>query len=102
MLMLKRSVDEEIYIGEFARVAVTEIKGSSVKIGVDAPASVDVNRGEVHCAILAHRRSLPKDMQLAAERLLVRQVISALDLLPETRRFFNVGPPFLSRPSCDY
>lgn len=102
MLVLKRHVDEEIYVGEFARIMVTEIKNSSVKIGIDAPASIDVNRGEVHHALMAHRRTLPRDMQLAAERLLVRQVIGALDVLPETRRFFNIGPPLMSRPSCDY
>jgi carbon storage regulator len=48
MLVLTRKVGEDIIIGDNIRVTVTAIKGDKVRIGIDAPPAVTVDRQEVH------------------------------------------------------
>lgn len=48
MLVLTRRVGEEIVIDNDIRVMVVAINGDKVRIGIDAPASVRVDRKEVH------------------------------------------------------
>ena len=48
MLVLTRRVGEEIVIDGNIRVTVTGVHGDKVRIGVTAPASVRVDRQEVH------------------------------------------------------
>jgi carbon storage regulator len=47
MLVLERREDEGFWIGDEVYVAVVAIKGSRVKIGVDAPKGVVVVREEL-------------------------------------------------------
>lgn len=53
MLILSRKVDEKIVIGNDISVAIVEIRGDQVRIGVDAPKTIKVFRKEVFDAILA-------------------------------------------------
>lgn len=48
MLVLTRRVGEEIVIGGEIRVKVAAIKGDRVRLGVEAPDRVRVDRQEVH------------------------------------------------------
>jgi carbon storage regulator len=48
MLVLTRKVGEDIMIGDNIRVTITEIRGDKVRIGVEAPRDVQVDRQEVH------------------------------------------------------
>jgi carbon storage regulator len=48
MLVLTRKIGEEIIIDGRIRVTVTQIKGDKVRLGIDAPAEVPVDRQEVH------------------------------------------------------
>jgi carbon storage regulator len=48
MLVLTRNVGEKIIIGENIQVTVVAIKGNKVRVGVEAPADVPVDRQEVH------------------------------------------------------
>ena len=48
MLVLTRRVGEEIVIDGNIRITVTGVQGEKVRIGVTAPASVRVDRQEVH------------------------------------------------------
>jgi carbon storage regulator len=48
MLVLTRRVGEEIVIDGDIRITVTAVQGERVRIGVTAPASVRVDRREVH------------------------------------------------------
>ena len=47
MLILSRKAGETITIGENIQVQVLSIKGGQVRIGVDAPREIAVNREEV-------------------------------------------------------
>jgi carbon storage regulator len=48
MLVLSRRVNEEIVIDDHIRLRVVEVRGDRVRLGVCAPASVRVDRQEVH------------------------------------------------------
>ena len=48
MLILPRRVGESLRIGDEVSVTVLGIKGSQVRIGVNAPKSVSVHREEVY------------------------------------------------------
>ena len=47
MLVLKRNLMQTIEIGENIRVTVVEIKGDSVKLGIEAPKDIKVWREEL-------------------------------------------------------
>lgn len=51
MLILARKKDESIIINDNIEISVIEIKGESVKIGINAPSSVKIFRREVYEAI---------------------------------------------------
>jgi carbon storage regulator len=48
MLVLTRRIGEEIVINGNIRVTVVKVKGDQVRIGIEAPANVPVDRQEVH------------------------------------------------------
>ena len=52
MLYLVRKLGEAIIINNNIRIEVVEIKGSSVKIGLEFPPEASVLRAEVHQRIL--------------------------------------------------
>ncbi|MEQ6903723.1 carbon storage regulator CsrA [Nocardioides sp. YIM 152588] len=47
MLVLSRRVGESVVIGDDVTVTVLEVRGDVVRIGIDAPRSVRVNRAEL-------------------------------------------------------
>ena len=51
MLVLTRKINEAIMIGDDIEIAVVDIKGDQVKLGIRAPKSVKVFRHEVYEAI---------------------------------------------------
>ncbi len=48
MLILTRKLGEDISIGDNIKIKVVSIKGRQVKIGIDAPKSMQVHRGEIY------------------------------------------------------
>lgn len=48
MLILSRKRDEKIRIGEEVTITVVEIRGDKVRLGIEAPTSIRVNREEVY------------------------------------------------------
>jgi carbon storage regulator len=48
MLVLSRKVDEAIVIAGQVRVVVAEVRGVTVRLGVQAPRDVTVDREEIH------------------------------------------------------
>jgi carbon storage regulator len=47
MLILSRKVGETIYIGDDVKVTVTGVIGGTVRIGIQAPRHIPINREEV-------------------------------------------------------
>ncbi len=68
MLLLTRKVGEKLKIGEDVTVIVLGVKGGQIRIGVDAPRDVKVNREEVFQRILKENEtsSRPKVVRLRA------------------------------------
>ena len=54
MLILTRNVNEKIVIGDNVVITVIEVRGDSVRLGIDAPRSVPVDRSEVREQKLAN------------------------------------------------
>jgi carbon storage regulator len=48
MLILTRKLGEHIAIGNDIKVILLDIKGKQARIGIEAPESVSVHRGEVY------------------------------------------------------
>ena len=57
MLVLSRKVGDVIYIGEEVTIEVVEIRTDKVRLGIDAPKHVRVDRHEVRAARLADEKS---------------------------------------------
>lgn len=51
MLVLSRKKNEAIVIGDQVTITVVEIRGDKVRIGIDAPKDVSINRQEIALAI---------------------------------------------------
>jgi carbon storage regulator len=51
MLILTRKLGETITIGDDIRITLIDIKGKSIRLGIDAPAHVTVHRQEIYLAI---------------------------------------------------
>ena len=48
MLVLSRTVGEEIVIGDDIRITITAVNGDRVRVGITAPPAVTVDRAEIH------------------------------------------------------
>lgn len=53
MLVLSRKRDETIMIGDEIEISIVDIKGDTVRVGINAPRSVTVHRKEIYEAIKA-------------------------------------------------
>ncbi|MDX9923315.1 MAG: carbon storage regulator CsrA [Ignavibacteriaceae bacterium] len=48
MLILSRKIDEEIKIGTDITIKILSVTDGQVKIGISAPTSIQIHRGEVY------------------------------------------------------
>lgn len=64
MLVLSRKKNEKIVINGDITVVVVEIRGDKVRLGVEAPREVPVNRGEVQDAI--ERKALKSSITVSS------------------------------------
>ncbi len=51
MLVLCRRINEQIVVGDLITITVVSIKGTTVRIAIDAPKDIPVHRKEVYDAI---------------------------------------------------
>jgi len=56
MLILSRKIDESVVIADDIKVTILSIAGKQVRLGIEAPTNVTVNREEIHLKI---KESLP-------------------------------------------
>lgn len=56
MLVLSRTRDEQIVIGDDIVITVVDVGGDKDKLGIEAPRDVSVHRKEVHDAIQRERK----------------------------------------------
>lgn len=47
MLVLSRKTNETIKIGDDIEIRILEVKGDTIRIGIEAPKTVDILRGEL-------------------------------------------------------
>ncbi|MFT8319208.1 MAG: carbon storage regulator CsrA [Sporolactobacillus sp.] len=51
MLILTRKLGESIKIGDQIEVKIVAIEGDQIKLGIEAPRSIDIHRKEIYEAI---------------------------------------------------
>jgi carbon storage regulator len=83
VLVLSRRSHESIRIGDTIVVTVLEVRGDHVRLGIDAPADVEVHRQEVYEAIQAANTSAasPTPVAVAAAASALRRAMG--DASPE-------------------
>lgn len=57
MLVIARKPGERICLGDDITITVLEINGSSVRLGIDAPAEVPIFRHEIWLAVKAENQA---------------------------------------------
>ena len=78
MLVLSRRVGESVVIGDDVTVTILEVRSDVIRIGIDAPRSVAVNRAELLVQLEASNREAASPSEDAvtslAEQLRRREV----------------------------
>lgn len=59
MLILTRSPLESIHIGDDIKVVILGVKGRQVRLGIEAPKSVVVDREEIYLRKMAEKGEAP-------------------------------------------
>ena len=73
MLVLTRKLGENISIGDNITIKVISIKGKQVKLGIDAPKSLQVHRGEIYELIKEENK-----MALKVNKDIVNQIAARI------------------------
>jgi len=66
VLILSRRIGEKLIIGENVTVTILAVKGNQVRIGIDAPRDVRVDREEIHQRILEEKEAEHSEWVTAA------------------------------------
>ncbi len=69
MLVLSRKLGQEIVIGDNIRITIVGVRGEQVRLGIDAPRNVTVDRQEVHDRRLQFHE-LPSEKTDATENII--------------------------------
>ena len=77
MLVITRKPGERITIGDDVVVTVVEVKGSLVKLGVEAPKSISIHRQEIYDRI--------RKQNLEASEIDASDLITAVSILNKTQ-----------------
>jgi len=84
MLVLTRKQNEKIRIGDNITITVVRMKGKSVRIGIEAPNSINVLRGELVFAEAGNDGDIHSEPS-AAEQASVASEQAASDTIIEAR-----------------
>ena len=66
MLILTRRIGESVYIGDEVRLTVLGVRGTQVRIGINAPKEVPVHREEIYYRI-KHEQGNGEDHEFEME-----------------------------------
>jgi len=81
MLILTRKLGERITIGDDIVISLLEIKGSQVKLGIEAPDSISIHRQEIYERIRAENL---KSSEVSASDL--SEALSLLEINSSKRK----------------
>lgn len=73
MLILSRRQGESIVVGHDVVITVMEVRGNQVRIGVEAPHTLQVHRGEVYEQVVEANREAVKGLDRSSEVLKARR-----------------------------
>ncbi|UUT36067.1 carbon storage regulator CsrA [Microbacterium elymi] len=71
MLVLTRRIGESVLIGDDVTITVLEVKGDSIRIGIDAPRSTRIQRAEIVAAVGEENVSAAADAGADAQSAIV-------------------------------
>ncbi len=69
MLILTRKLGETINIGDDIKITLIDIKGKSIRLGIEAPMHVTVHRQEIYLAIQEQNMRAAKMEDLTIDEL---------------------------------
>ena len=69
MLVLSRKAGESIIIGNDVTLTILEVRGDLVRVGIDAPRSVSVNRKEIHDELMTANQTAAGSSAADLQRL---------------------------------
>ena len=61
MLVLGRTINQEIMIGDNIRIMVVSVRGQHVQLGITAPRDIPIHRHEVYERLLADQDATDSD-----------------------------------------
>ena len=76
MLILTRKKNESIMLGEKIKITVLDIRGDSIKLGIEAPKELTVLRSELYQAVREENTRAAQVEQSALEQLRKLQEMS--------------------------
>ena len=56
MLILSRYKGETIFIGDKIKITITDVHGENVRVGIEAPKNIEIDREEIRMRKLAQRK----------------------------------------------
>jgi len=60
MLVLSRTKDESVMIGDSIEVTIVDVRGDKVRLGISYPKEMAVHRRELYDVIQKEKNTLPK------------------------------------------
>ena len=63
MLVLSRTKDESIIIGDDIEITIVDVRGDKVRLGIQAPRTMSVHRKEIYEAIQKEKKQMEEDLK---------------------------------------
>ena len=102
MLVLSRKANQEIVIGENIKVTILQVKGNTVRIGIEAPREVRVLRGELPPNSLTEKTEKRELTVTFRNDTLAASSVGQAKILPfATSSVKNSDSRFDADPTCD-
>lgn len=85
MLVLTRRIGESVLIGDEIEVTLLDIKGDSVRIGINAPRTTRIQRSEIVDAVVAENTAAAADTGAETADAILAAVLQARATPPSGR-----------------